>query len=243
LRVREIQVKSALTFSEVKKRYTLSPYVGCTNSCVYCYARDYARRYKEMKWESEIIVKKNIDEALRGDIIRKKPVYVFMSTMCDPYQPIEEKYRLIRKCLEVFLEFPLLEIELMVLTKSTLVLRDLDLFKGMKKITVGLTVTTDDDEIRRVFEPKAASIEERIEVLKTLKENGVRTCAFISPMLPMDPERLSKMLKPHVDCVFIDDMHYRWRVKEFYKKLGLSWALEDEYFEKTRKRLLELFQK
>ncbi|WP_233185597.1 DUF5131 family protein [Thermotoga sp. SG1] len=241
--MREIEVKSALTFSEAKRRYTLSPYVGCTNSCVYCYARDYARRYREMKWESEVVVKKNIAEVLRKDIIRKKPGYVFMSTMCDPYQPIEEKYRLTQKCLEVFLEFPLLEIELMILTKSTLVLRDLDLFKKMKKLTVGLTVTTDDDEIRRIFEPNAASIEERIEVLKTLKENDVRTSVFISPMLPMDPEKLSKMLKPYVDFVFIDDMHYRWRVKEFYERLGLSWALEDEFFEKTRRRLLELFQK
>lgn len=97
MRVREIQVKSALTFSESKRRYTLSPYVGCTNACVYCYARDYARRYKGMEWESEIIVKKNIDEVLRSDIIRKKPGYVFMSTMCDPYQFLEERYKLTRK--------------------------------------------------------------------------------------------------------------------------------------------------
>ena len=131
----------------------------------------------------------------------------------------------------------------MVLTKSTLVLRDLDLFREMKRATVGLTVTTDDDEIRKIFEPSASSIEERIGVLRTFKENGVRTCAFISPILPMNPERLSRMLKPYVDCVFIDDMHYRWRVSERYERYGLSWALEDEYFERTRKKLLELLQK
>ncbi|AIY88141.1 MAG TPA: radical SAM protein [Thermotoga sp.] len=242
MRVKEINVKSALTYSESKRRYTLSPYVGCTNACVYCYASDYARRYREMNWKSEIIVKRNIAEVLRKDIIKKKPHHVFMSTMCDPYQPIEKEYKLTRRCLEVFLEFPLLEIEVMILTKSTLVLRDLDLFKKMRRISVGLSVTTDDDEIRKMFEPNASSIEERVEVLKVLKENGIRTCVFISPMLPMNPKKLASVLKPHVDCVFIDDMHYRWRVKDFYEKLGFSWALENEYFERTRKELLELFQ-
>ncbi|PLV58712.1 DUF5131 family protein [Thermotoga sp. KOL6] len=243
MKIKEIETKTALNYSEAKSRYTLNPYVGCSNACIYCYARDYARRYRKIDWKEEILVKINIVETLRRDIIKRRPRYVFMSTMCDPYQQLEEVYKLSRKCLEVFLEFPLLEVEIMILTKSSLVLRDLDLFKKLKKISVGLTITTDNDEIRKLFEPRASSIEERLETLRFLKENGLKTSVFISPMLPMNPEKLAKMVKPYADSVFIDDMHYKWRVENLYKRYGLSRALTNDFFRSTKKKILEILKK
>ena len=231
-------VKSVLTRSKVSE-YTLNPYVGCSHGCLYCYAA-FIRRFRniEEEWGNFVEVKVNAPEVLRKEIVRKRPKRVFLSTVCDPYQPIEASYRITRRCLEVFLEFPFLETEVSILTKSTLVLRDIDIFKRMKKLELGVTVTTDREDVRKMFEPKAPSIEKRLKVLEILKRNGFKTYAFIGPMLPMNPENLAKKLHGIVDYVLIDRMNYVWRVRKLYRKLNLEYALSDEFFSKMGNSLV-----
>ena len=238
MKIYERKVKSVLTKSRVSE-YTLNPYVGCFHRCSYCYAT-FIRKFRniEEKWGDFVEVKINAPEVLRKEIVRKKPKRVFLSTVCDPYQPIEAVYRITRKCLEVFLEFPFLDIEVSILTKSTLILRDIDVFKKMKSLELGVTVTTDREEIRKIFEPRAPSIERRLKVLKILKREGLRTYAFVGPMLPMDPENLARKLHKIVDYVLIDRMNYIWKVKKLYKKLNLEYALNEDFFLKTKDKLL-----
>ncbi len=238
MKIYERKVKSVLTRSKISD-YTLNPYVGCFHGCSYCYAA-FIRKFRKIQeeWGDFVEVKINAPEILRKEIMRKSPKRVFLSTVCDPYQPVEAFYKITRKCLEVFLEFPLLDIEVSILTKSTLILRDIDVFKKMKKLELGVTVTTDREDIRRIFEPRAPSIERRLKVLEILKKEGMRTYAFVGPMLPMNPENLARKLHKIVDYVLIDRMNYIWKVKKLYERSGLEYALSEEFFLETKDRLM-----
>ena len=118
MKIYERKVKSVLTRSKISD-YTLNPYVGCFHGCSYCYAA-FIRKFRKIQeeWGDFVEVKINAPEILRKEIMRKSPKRVFLSTVCDPYQPVEAFYKITRKCLEVFLEFPLLDIEVSILTKS-----------------------------------------------------------------------------------------------------------------------------
>jgi DNA repair photolyase len=126
------------------------------------------------------------------------------------------------------------------LTKSPLIVQDAKLLRELDA-EVGLTVTTDSEEIRRIFEPRAPEIQERVEALRELKRRGLRTYAFVGPMLPMDPEGLVRMLAGTVDRVILDRMNYSWRVRALYQAHGLAYALEEDFFLDLGRELIELF--
>ena len=130
-----------------------------------------------------------------------------------------------------------------ILTRSPLCVRDVDLFKKFEDISVGLSVTTDSEKIKKVFEPHSPSIQARIKALQTLHEEGVRTYVFIGPMLPLDPEKIFEMLIGIVDEVLIDRLNYSNKVKSLYRKAGLAQYLEDAYFTQTALALKEGFEK
>jgi DNA repair photolyase len=158
----------------------------------------------------------------------------------DPYQPAEKKYRITRGCLETLLErqFPV-----NILTRSPLVVRDIDLFKQCEGIAVGLSITTDREDIRKIFEPRSPSIRSRTDALKTLHDIGIATYAFIGPMLPLNPERLLEMLIGVVDEVLIDRLNYSNKVKGLYRKAGYAPYLEGAYFTQTALALREGFER
>jgi DNA repair photolyase len=109
-------------------------------------------------------------------------------------------------------------------------LRDIDLFKQFKTIDVGLSVTTHDEEMRKIFELHSPSIASRIETLRTLHNEKIATYVFIGPMLPLDPDEVVKKLEGLVDEVLIDRMNYSNKVKALYRKHKLERYLEDAYF-------------
>ena len=185
-------------------------------------------------WGSFVDVKVNSPEVLQRQLQRKARGRVMISSVTDAYQPIEAKYKLTRKCLEVLLQY---QFPVDILTKSPLVLRDLDLIKEFKDIEVGITVTTNDEKIRKVFEPKAPSITARINTLKKLHNNGINTYAFIGPVLPMNPEALLENINPHVDSIIIDRMNYTSKTLKIYKRMNLSKWLEDGFIENIIQRL------
>jgi DNA repair photolyase len=191
-------------------------------------------------WGEFVDVKLNAPHLLRRQLKRAKRGTVALSTVTDPYQPLEKTYQLTRRCLEVLLEdqFPV-----NILTRSPLCLRDIDLFKQFKEIEVGFSIATHDEEIKKIFEPHSPSIHSRIEALRTLHQSKIGTYVFIGPMLPLDPGLLVAMLDGMVDEVLIDRMNYLNKVKGIYHKAQLDRYLEDDYFHLFGMDLKERFEK
>ncbi len=239
--VKEIQAKSILNKSQIFD-YCVNPYTGCQVNCRYCYARLFMKRYSGHKepWGEFVDVKINAPEVLRKQLQRAKRGTVWISSVCDPYQPLEVKYEITRRCLKELLEK---QCPINVQTKSKLVLRDLDLLKNFREIEVGFTITTSDEKIARFFEPGAASVSDRMKSLERLHASGIRTFAFIGPLLPGNPEKLVADLDGLIDRVFIDRMNYLNQVKAFYRQLNLEWATDDEFFQVYKARLISELKK
>lgn len=234
MRIREIEAKSILSNSAIPRMdYCLNPYVGCSHGCYYCYA-DFMRRYTghlESKWGDFVDVKVNSAELLEKEIKRKKRGLVILSSVTDPYQPLELKYKLTRRCLEVFLKenWPV-----NILTKSRLVIRDIDVIRQFKAIEVGVTVTTDSEDVRKKFERDAPSIESRINALRKLKDLGIKTYVFVGPILPMgNAKRLAEILSKVSDYIVLDCMNYVNKSEWVYRQHNFLYAL--------RRNILMLF--
>lgn len=236
--IREVYTKGILSKSKVSD-YTINPYIGCVHGCTYCYAR-FMKIYAghEENWGEFVDVKVNAPRVLEREVERKKLGKVWISGVCDPYQPIEKKYKLTRKCLEILSKhsWPVI-----IQTKSPLVKRDLGLLRTFSDIEVGFTITTADEEIRKIFEPKAPSIKERIETLKKLHSSGLKTYAMIAPLLPK-AESLVTKLSGKVDYVLIDRMNYHY-ADWVYKKHGLEHAIADNFFAKKKMEIARALEK
>ena len=234
--VREKQVKSILSKSGIPGvDYCLNPYVGCAHGCKYCYAT-FMKRFTghAEPWGAFVDIKVNAPEVLRRQLKRTSKGYVMLSSVTDPYQPLERKYGLTRRCLEILLsqQFPV-----GILTKSPLVLRDLDLIRQFDDIEVGMTITTDDDRIKKIFEPATPPLAARIQALKEIHDQGIRTYAFIGPLLPQNPEVLAAKISPHVDSVLVDRMNYLNKTIGLYRRYHLTEWLESDFIDEILRRL------
>ena len=242
MKVKEIFAKTILTKTAISSfDYCINPYVGCGHGCRYCYASFMKRFTGHLEpWGEFIDVKVNAPYLLRKQLKRAKQGVVALSTVTDPYQPIEKKYQLTRKCLEALLET---QFSVNLLTRSSLCLRDMDLFKEFKNIKVGLSITTHDERIRKMFEPNSPSIQSRVNTLKTLRQEKIETYAFVGPMLPLDPKPMVAMLDGLVDEALIDRMNYPNKVKAIYRQAKLEKYLEENYFHLVGMELKERFEK
>jgi len=236
--VREILAKSILSKSQVYD-YAVNAYVGCSHSCGYCYAAFMKRftGHKE-KWGEFVDVKINAPEVLAGELKKKRRGRVWLSGVCDPYQAAEKKYRLTRKCLEVLLEN---QWPVTIQTKSSLVLRDIELLGQFNDIEVGFSITTADDKIRKLLEPGASPIRARVDALAVLHSKGIRTFAMIAPLLP-GAEKLSDMLAGAVDFVLVDRLNYHY-ANRIYRENKMEWALEDRFFDEKGDELRKGFER
>lgn len=234
---REVEARSILNKSKIFD-YCVNPYTGCQVGCRYCYARLFIPRYSghSEPWGSFVDVKKNGVDILRRQLRRAKRGVVWVSSVCDPYQPLEGRYELTRRLLKELLaaNFPV-----NIQTKSTLVVRDIDLFKQFEEIEIGFTITTEDETIARLFEPGASAVRERIEALKKLKRAGLKTFAFLGPLLPGNAERLASLIEDKVERVFIDRMNYLPAVIGFYRRHGLEKYAASSFFVEQKERLVE----
>jgi len=235
VKIREVHAKSILNKSKIYD-YCVNAYIGCQVNCRYCYARLFMRRYSRHSepWGEFVDVKVNAPELLRKQIVRAKKGRVWLSSVCDPYQPLEKKYRLTRQCLAILAEarFPV-----NIQTKMTLVLRDLDIIERFEEVEVGMTLTTDDERIARMFEPGASPVGERISALEKIHSQGIKTFAFVGPLLPGGPEGLISALAGKVDKVLVDRMNYLETIIGLYKKLGLSESATDQFFHEQARRI------
>lgn len=168
---------------------SLNPYRGCEHGCVYCYARpthEYLGFSLGLDFESKIMVKEDAPTLLRRELASRRwtPQVVGMGGVTDVYQPIERKLELTRRCLEVFLDF---RNPVTLVTKGQLITRDLDLLRALsayRAVSVAVSLTTLDDELARVMEPRAPSPARRLEVVRKLAEAGVHVGVLTSPIIP-----------------------------------------------------------
>jgi DNA repair photolyase len=232
MKVRAIHAKAILSTSKIYD-YAINPYVGCQHACSYCYAR-FMKRYSghTEPWGAFVDVKINAAALLRAEIKKKKRGSVWLSGVCDPYQPLEAKYKLSSNCLEILAQQ---DWPVVIQTRSPLVLRDLDLLKAARHVDVGLTITTADDAIRKLFEPKAPPITERLRTLDALHRAGIHTYAMIAPMLP-GAEGLANTLAGKIDYLVVDRMNYHY-ADWVYTKYGLADRRADEFFHRTGREL------
>ncbi|MEM0449935.1 MAG: radical SAM protein [Methanomassiliicoccales archaeon] len=211
--------------------YALNPYDGCAHDCVYCYAPFISRRERQ-HWKN-VIVKKNLLKLLRFEAPKKRGI-IGLSTITDPYQPIEERLRLTRHCLEILVRN---DADITILTKSHIITRDIDLLKQLSKVEIGITITTVDDDMARIFEPGAPPPSRRLRALKELNDANFDTYVLIGPVMPffneLDFIKLAKSIYA-TGCsrVIIDRMrfkqgmmeylHSRLHCFEFWQNLQLS---------------------
>lgn len=235
--VREIEARSILNASKIFD-YTVNPYAGCAHSCSYCYAR-FMKRFTghPEPWGEFVDVKIDAPALLAREILRKKPGQVWVSGVCDPYQPVEAEYEITRRCIEIILDsrWPLV-----VQTRSPLVVRDLDILAAGEDVEVGLSITTADDRVRRLFEPQAPPIEARIDALGRLRRAGIKTFAMIAPLLP-GAEDLPHLLEGKVDHILVDRMNYNYAAW-VYRRHGLREYQEEEFFQATAQDLATAFE-
>ena len=234
MNIREIKSRSILSSSQVYD-YTINPYVGCQHACTYCYAR-FMKRFTGHRepWGDFVDVKTNAPDLLKVEIEKKQKGTVWVSGVCDPYQPLEAKYRLTRRCLDILVkkDWPVV-----IQTRSPLVLRDMDIFKKSNNIEVGLSINTSNDEIRKAFEPNAPSIMKRLRSVESLHQNGIETYVMIAPILP-EAENLIRILAGKVDYIIIDRMNYR-HAERIYNKHGWREKNTDEYFNLIKNRMVD----
>lgn len=174
---------------DVGLSYSLNPYQGCEHGCTYCYARnthEYWGYSAGIDFEQQILVKAQAHLLLELFLKRRawlpKPIVLSGNTDC--YQPAERRFKLTRKCLEVFLKY---KHPVGIITKNSLILRDLDLLKKLAEfnlIIVNISITTLNDKLRRVMEPRTASISKRFDLIKTLSENGIPVRVMMAPVIP-----------------------------------------------------------
>lgn len=241
LKVTEVKAKSILNKSKVFD-YCLNPYTGCQINCTYCYARLFMRRYSGHKeaWGEFVDVKVNAPELLKMQLKKAKKGTVWISSVCDPYQPLEVKYKLTRQCLK---ELAISQFPVNIQTKSVLVLRDLDVFLQFEEIEVGFTITTDEERMAKLFEPRASSVKERIKALEKIHSKEIKTFAFIGPLLPGNPEKLIESLEGIADKVYIDRMNYLSTIRGFYSRKNLKGATTDTFFREYKERLINELKK
>ena len=179
--------------------FTINPHQGCTFGCNYCYAAFFVQDQRQQdNWGNWVNVKENgpeLMEAHRPGSLDGKRIY--MSSVTDPYQPIERTTRKTRGILEALAENH--RPKLVVQTRSPMVTRDLDLFAKIEerggRVQVNMTVTTDDEDVRKTFEPGCPSGDARLKAIRAVQEAGIQTCVTITPMLLIrDPQTFSETL-------------------------------------------------
>jgi len=180
--IREIRVKRALGKSGLPEYdYSLNPYLGCLHGCLYCYAIDFTKGEAGSKWGDVVYVKVNLLDVLRSEVTRLRPGVVGLSTITDPYQPVESRYRLSRGSIELLCGAGF---HVSIQTKSPLIIRDLDILRACgSKVDVGFTITTMRDTYRMI-EPGSPNPIARAAALRRIAELGIENWIFLGPIIP-----------------------------------------------------------
>ena len=238
------RVKDYLNKTKLKSLdYVINPYVGCPHKCLYCYASYMSSFSKHTESWGDFIDVKCTNKKINIFKIKGKKVQI--STVTDPYNNFEKEFGVTRKVLEQLIKSEAL---ISIVTKSDLVLRDIDLFKQIKHIDVGVSISMLDEDLKVKLEPNSSSIAQRIETLKVLKSEGIKTVCYISPIIPGITvfEKIVEATKDYVDEYCFDKLDLRSSfktkmfnfIKQEHKDLiplydAIYNKKTSDYFEKT----------
>lgn len=211
IKIREIECKSAIGKCGFPGGgWAINPYVGCGHNCAYCYARFIKRFTKHTEpWGSFVDARVNIVKVLTKQLKNQKYQngQIYIGTVTDPYQPAEEKYQLTRGALEVLKNHGA---TVSILTKSDLLLRDLDLLKQFRRIDVNFTINTLDEKWQSLVEPDSPAVKKRLTAARELTAEGIPVIAMMGPYFPVftDPEKLfSEFKKAGIKEVFTESFN------------------------------------
>lgn len=223
MKIKEILSASILVKSKLPDSdFVINPYIGCSHACKYCYAKFMCKfsGHVGQEWGSFVDVKINSVDLLPCKKSLKGKNVTFGS-VTDPYQPTECKYQLTRNLLEKLIP---LEPTLYVITKSKLIVRDIDLLKNFRDCTVAVSLSLLDENIRKLVEPASSSAEQRMEALKKLYDSGITTVLFISPIFPYltDWEILIERTKKFISEYWFENLNIYPYVKNDIEKFLIS---------------------
>lgn len=182
-------IVNKVTSPDIGMSYSMNPYQGCEHGCIYCYARNTHEFWgysAGLDFERKILIKKDAPKLLEAKLKSKKwqASTIVLSGNTDCYQPAEKKFEITRACLEVFLKY---RHPVGIITKNSLILRDLDILKELTKhklLGVNVSITSLSEETRRILEPRTATIKKRLETIRILSENGIPVNAMLAPIIP-----------------------------------------------------------
>jgi DNA repair photolyase len=272
IKISEVRSKSILTKSGFPEDdYCINPYSGCAFGCSYCFA-DFMRRFtghEKDNWGEYVDVKVNAAAVLEKELERLEKRFkdgslnpkhgrfnaralnqlkggvnqlsIIIGSVTDPYQGVEAKYKITRKCLEVIAKSKV-PAHFTILTKSHLVTRDIDVIKRIKNVSVGLTITTTDDDVVRLLEGNAPPASLRLKALGKMQKAGIKTYVCINPLLPHFAAN-EKKLRALFDAIAKTGNTEIWlehinlggnRLKRVVEILGQKAPRFIKYFEKAR---------
>lgn len=240
-RVREVTTTHALVAAYPRTHYTLSPYRGCTIGCAFCYAQSRLQPMRgllglaDAPWGSWVDAYVDMPEVLAREL-KTQPLapIKLCPIVADPYQAIERKLRVTRRCLEVIAAsatpWPVL-----VLTRARDITDDLPLIASLPRAWVGVSLPTIDDDVRRHFEPRAATVAERLDVLHRFAAAGVRTFAVVQPVLPGDIDALADALRVATSGVAIGTLEGEEQSRPLFDAFAYA---RDDAWQRDRVRQL-----
>ena len=209
MQIKEVNTKNVITQSKLPDAdYVVNPFIGCQHACIYCYA-DFIKRFtghSTEKWGEFVDVKINSADTIRSTTFNNK--IILLGSVTDPYQQVEKKYEITRKILLRLLDFqPHLEI----LTKSGLILRDIELLRRFKFLRVGISIASLDSDITKQLEPNASTPSVRLSIVKSLKEANINSYLFVSPIFPhiTDYKQIIENFKEFVSAIYFENLNIR----------------------------------
>lgn len=222
---------------------TLNPYRGCAFGCSYCYARKFVHDdlSRRVDWGEWVEVKSNAVDSLLRESHRCFDKSVFVGSATDPYQPAERSHRITRSLLEVLLAaYPR---HVHIQTRSPFVVDDIPLLRRFgDRLTVGISIPTDSDIVRKAFEPRAPAIGRRLSTARQLHEAGIRVEASVAPLLPCTPRRLARMLKGSVGGAWVGTIRFHGdegNARGVYRQRGWDSFLEPCHKEAVKSALAD----
>ena len=213
--------------------YSMNPYQGCEHGCIYCYARnsfEYWGWSAGIDFETKIVVKKNAPELLRKFLMNPKwvPVPISLSGNTDCYQPAEKKFRLTRQLLEVCNQF---NQPVGIITKNAGILRDKDLLQDMAKrnlVSVLVSITSFEEDLRRVMEPRTTTGKQRLKVIEELSKEGVRMGVMLGPMIPgLNEHEMQRIMKAASEAGAVFSAYTFIRLNGAIKLLFHDWIYKN----------------
>lgn len=219
-----------VTSPDVGMEYSANPYQGCEHGCVYCYARnthEYWGYGAGLDFERNILVKKNAASLLEAHLQKKswQPHPIVFSGNTDCYQPVERKLEITRKCLEVMLKW---RHPLGIITKNSLILRDLDILKEMASlnlVSVNISITFLSEDTRRLLEPRTAGIKNRLKAVEILSGNGIPVRVMMAPIIPsLNSHEILPLVKRVSELGALDVGYIMVRLNGQIAEIFKNWA-------------------